>query len=183
MIGAPCRRSDERQPAWRRGTVRAISSRDEEGWRLIPLGRGTPRLSILRASPCCLRPSPPRPTTGVTVDTATPPGIRHPQPPCRSAARPGHGSAGYTDLPDRRLCLPGHRSGCLAFQYGAGGACLFAHLEPDERRARGAHRRVGWRSRRPRHGERSGGATPRSVDLGRCRIPRSRKPIALRRIA
>ncbi len=68
-----------------------------------------------------------------------------------------------------------------AVQPGERRPSLYAHLQPDDRRARGARRGARRRRRRGRHRERHGGAASGDRDARRRRRPHRRLVVALRR--
>src|SRR5262245_54171445 len=84
------------------------------------------------------------------------PALRHAEPARRPAAGSAVRRARHADLSDDFVRLQGRRPGGVTLQHGARETCLLAHLESDERGARGADRRARRRRRRDRRGERAG---------------------------
>ena len=88
--------------------------------------------------------------------------VRHAVAACRRARPiPRPARARRRSTRSASFVFPDSRPRRGAVQHGARRPRLFAHLQSDVRRARGAHRRARRRRRRDRHGERPGGAASR----------------------
>ncbi len=97
-------------------------------------------------------------------------GICHAVDPRRRQARPDHGRAGDTDLPDRILCVRRRRSRRLAVRPAGLRQYLHPHRQSDLRGAGGTGGRAGRRHRRPRarlRPCRAGDHAARADDAGR----------------